>query len=166
MFGQAQQKNVDAEPLATLAGLCTLVGLGLGFIESSRAAISPAISGAVGALFLLLLKSNMDDKIVKQGQGMLQVSYEVGFTLALLLLIGGAALNGYVFFSQRARSAAPNLPDAPRPPGELVGPTALAPPASPGICPHCGAPTRGASKFCASCGKPLSASAAAGQSGS
>jgi len=163
MFGPAQKKNVDAEPLATLAGLCALLGLGLGFIESSRAALGPAVSGVVGALFLLLVKSNMDDKIVKQGQGMLQVSYEAGFTLTLLLLIAGAALNGYGFFSQRARSAVASLPATPRPPGELVGPTASAPPASRGVCPHCGASTGATSKFCAGCGKPLSAGAAAGQ---
>ena len=149
MFGQAQQKNVDAEPLATLAGLCALLGLGLGFIESSRAALGPAVSGVVGALFLLLVKSNMDDKIVKQGQGMLQVSYEAGFTPALLLLIAGAALNGYVFFSQRARRAVASLPDACTTTGRSASPTVSAPPASPGVCPHCGASTGAKSKFCA-----------------
>jgi len=166
MFGAQQKKNVDPEPLVSLAAVCAIVGLVMSLVGGAKAALGPAISGGVGALLLLLLQAKMGDQIAKQGQGMLQVSYEAGYTLTLLLLITGAAVNGYVFFSQRARSAAPNLPDAPRPPGELTGPTVSAPPELQGVCPHCGSPSQEVSKFCANCGKPLSAGAAATQSGS
>lgn len=159
--GPAQKKNVDPEPLVTLAALCAIIGLVLSVASSAKAALAPAISGGLGALFLLLLRAKMDDQIAKQGQGVLQVSYEAGYTLTLLLLVAGAASNGYVFFSQRAQSAVPNLPDAPRPPGERASPAGPAPPAV--FCPNCGAPTEAGSKFCAGCGKPLSMSAAAGQ---
>ncbi|MFI5105447.1 MAG: hypothetical protein ACHP79_11020, partial [Terriglobales bacterium] len=55
MFGPAQKKSVGAEPLATMAALCALAGVGLSFL-GIRLAIVPAIGGAVGALFLLLLQ--------------------------------------------------------------------------------------------------------------
>lgn len=153
MFGPTQKKDVAPEPLAAIAALCTIVGLALSFLPA-KVALGPAISGGVGALFLLLLKSKMDDQIVKQGQGMLQVNYEAGFTLTLVLLVAGAAWNGYLFFSQQAGDVAPSLPITARPPGQPASPT-VSPPASAAVCPHCGAPMREVSKFCASCGKPL-----------
>ena len=157
MFGPPQKKDVAPEPLAAIVALCTIVGLALSFLPSSKMALGPAISGGVGALFLLLLKSKMDDQIVKQGQGMLQVNYEAGFTLSLLFLVAGAAWNGYLFFSQQAGTVAPSLPTTARSPGQPASPTA-SPPASAAVCPHCGASTREVSKFCASCGKPVSLS--------
>jgi hypothetical protein len=56
MFGPSQKKKVDPEPLAAVALLCTVLGLGLSFLSGARAALGPAISGGVGALALLMLK--------------------------------------------------------------------------------------------------------------
>jgi hypothetical protein len=46
----------------------------------------------------------MDDQIMTQGRSMPQVSYETGFSPALLLLIAGAGWNAFLF-SQRKRQA-------------------------------------------------------------
>jgi hypothetical protein len=54
-----------------------------------------------GALRGLLIKSGTDDSIVKQGSGMIQVSYGLGFWLSLLLFLGAAGLNGYQFMEER-----------------------------------------------------------------
>jgi hypothetical protein len=114
MFGPPQKQKVDPDPTAAVAALCAILGLGLSFLRA-RAALGPAISGAVGAVSLLLLKSRLNDQIVKQGQGMLQVNYESGFSLALILLIAGAAWNVYLF-SQRGTAAVAGLPGGPPPP--------------------------------------------------
>jgi hypothetical protein len=103
-FGPSREQKVAQEPLSGVAGLCAVIGFGVSF-AGARAAIVPAISGVVGALSLLIMKSRIDGGIVKHGQGMLQANYEMAFFLALLLMIAGAVWNGYLF-SQRPKEAA------------------------------------------------------------
>jgi hypothetical protein len=150
MFGPAQKENVDAEPMATIAGLCALVGLGVSFLTKMQ--LAPAITGAIGATSLFLMKTRLDEKIVKQGQGMLQVNYEVGYSLAVLLLIAGAAWNAYLYIQGRKPAApgAPVLASTPTAPPLQAGPPALQV-----WCPACGTSTR-PGKFCGACGKPMS----------
>ena len=99
-FGPAQKQKVDSEPTAAIALLCAILGAGLSFV-GARFAIGTAITGVLGALSLLLMKSRLDDQILKEGHGMLQVSYETGFSLALLLLLAGAAWNAYLLWHKR-----------------------------------------------------------------
>src|SRR6266852_3589386 len=81
MFGPSQKKKVAPDPFAAVAGLCAIVALGLSFVGSARTSIAPAISGATGAISLLLMKSRMDSEIVKQGQGILRDRILAGITL-------------------------------------------------------------------------------------
>jgi hypothetical protein len=113
-FGPSREQKVGQEPLSAVAALCAVIGLGVSF-AGARAAIVPAISGVVGALSLLTMKSRIDDGIVKHGQGMLQANYEIGFFLALLLMIAGAVWNGYLF-SQSAKATAASPSGWPPPP--------------------------------------------------
>lgn len=55
---------------------------------------------AIGAGSLLLLKTRADDTVLKEGGGVLQVEYGVGFWLALVLFLLGLGMNVYVL-SQR-----------------------------------------------------------------
>jgi len=110
-FGPSREQKVAQEPLSAVAGLCAVIGFGMSF-AGARAAIVPAISGVVGALSLLIMKSRIDGGIVKHGQGVLQANYEIGFFLALLLMIAGAVWNCYLF-SQRAKAAAISPPSGP-----------------------------------------------------
>jgi hypothetical protein len=103
-FGPSREQKVAQEPLSAVAALCAVIGLGFSF-AGARAAIVPAIGGVVGALSLLIMKSRLDDVVAKRGQGMIQVNYEVGFFLALLLMITGAVWNGYLFW-QKAKATA------------------------------------------------------------
>ena len=103
-FGPSREQKVGQEPLSAVAALCAVIGLGVSF-AGARAAIVPAISGVVGTLSLLIMKSRLDNVIAKRGQGVLQVNYEIGFFLALLLMIAGALWNGYLF-SQSAKATA------------------------------------------------------------
>ena len=160
MFGPSQKHKVDPEPAAAVAGLCALLALGLSFL-GTRIALGPSISGAAGAASLLFMKSRLDDQIVKQGQGMLQVNYETGFSLALLLLIGGAAWNAYLF-SQKSKflgtaQFAALQPVATRGHSEGSKQVPLAEtgaaPQSLTFCPNCGEPWTANAKFCTKCGK-------------
>lgn len=149
MFGPAQSEKVESEPMATIAILCAVAGLGLSFLR--RMPLAPAIAAAIGAMSLFLMKSRLDDKIVKQGQGVLQVDYNVGYSLAVLLLIAGAAWNAYLYIDGR-KTGVPVLAGAPA----VLHPLQSSAPAVQATvsCSSCGAMTK-PGKFCGSCGKPM-----------
>lgn len=175
MFGPPQKQKVDPDPFAALAGLCAVVGMALSFAGTGTAIVQ-AICGALASLSLLLMKSRMDDQILKQGRGMLQVNYETGFSFALVLLVSGVAWNAFLF-SQRKRDPTTDLPraqqssegsgdasrEAPGSGEPLPFPGAGHPPAQQfpdtdaHFCSNCGSETGGTSKFCKSCGKPVGA---------
>jgi hypothetical protein len=104
-LGSSQKKRIDPDPFAALALLCAVVGAGASLV-GVKTAIAPAISGLVGAVSLLIMKSRVDNEIMKHGEGMFQVSYGAGFVLALLLMIAGVAWNGYLL-SQNSKPAVP-----------------------------------------------------------
>ncbi len=169
MFGPPQKQKVDPDPLTALAGLCAFVGLGLSLV-GARVAIGTAISSAVGAASLLLMKSRMDNQVLNQGHGMLQVGYEAGYSLALILLVAGAVWNAFLV-SQRKQD--PVIAVHAPPPGQQHVSDPLGQPpltASSGdsaqqelvtsgtrFCQACGTEARADSKFCRNCGKPMGA---------
>jgi len=161
MFGPPQKQKVDPEPAAAIAALCAIAGLLLS-LPGIKTAIASCVSGAFGAISLLVMKSRVDDAIVKKGQGLLQVNYEIGFGLTLLLLIGAAAWNGYLFSQRRTISAAQQpvtIPASPLRPGPVAGepvqvPDCNASPPKVTQCPHCGTQWSNDARFCEQCGRP------------
>ncbi|MBL7209075.1 MAG: zinc-ribbon domain-containing protein [Dehalococcoidia bacterium] len=98
LFGEGQQaETLDGEPLAILAFLSAVAGLGLSFIKGRKIVIAPAISGVAGSILLLLLKSKIDNEILSEGAGMIQVEYGIGFWLTILVFLSAAGLNGFLF---------------------------------------------------------------------
>jgi hypothetical protein len=97
MFGQKQVREVSGKPLAILAFLSGIAGLGLSFLKSKKIAIGPAVVGIVGLISLLLLKSEMDDDILREGGGMLQIEYTAGFWLTFVLYLSAIGLNAFLF---------------------------------------------------------------------
>jgi hypothetical protein len=174
MFGPAQKRSVDPEPMAGVAALCAIVGLGLSFLR--RGALGSGLCGVAGMVALLLLKSIMDLQIAQSGQGMFQLDYGGGYILALLSLITGAAWNFYYWSQTRRRSAneqtggqnrvlpltQPDASPAVRAPLEshsspesAPSRTAMSSAGAAAVCPDCGAMIKGNSKFCGTCGKPV-----------
>jgi len=102
---KATQK-VDTEPLAISALITTLVGLGLSFLRARRSAIAPAIAGAATVILLLALKYKLDNDVLKEGEGMIQIEYNFGFWLAFLFSILAVALNLFLFM-KRGREISP-----------------------------------------------------------
>lgn len=111
-FGPPQTQKVDADPFAVVAALCALTGIVLSLI-GRRIATATAISGGAGGISLLIMRSRLDGQLQTQGQGVVTAAYETGYTLALLLLIAGAAWNVYLFLQTRRTSAA--VPSTPAP---------------------------------------------------
>lgn len=179
-FGPPQTQKVDADPFAIVAGLCALAGIALSLI-GRKIASGAAISGGVGAVSLLIMRSRLDEQLQKQGEGLAKATYETGFTLAVLLLIAGAAWNVYLFLHGRRFSEAvpldhdagpsgnghpPIQSESPPLPQKNTGGIAAAydskshtqdatrnGESSTRLCSHCGQPIRASARFCETCGK-------------
>jgi hypothetical protein len=96
-WGGKQVRNVSGEPLALFAFLATIAGLALSFYRRDKSAIAPAAVSGIGLILLLVLKSKLDSDILKQGGGMLQLEYSVGFWMAFILYLAAMVLNGFIF---------------------------------------------------------------------
>jgi len=97
-FGQVETQKVSPEPLAFLAFLCIVAGLGSSFFSGRKPTGAAAIGGGLGFLLLLALRFKLDGDVARQGQGMIQVSYELGFYLATILFLLAASLSAYFLF--------------------------------------------------------------------
>lgn len=101
-FGkETKEQKIPADPLALMALVSGVVGLGTSFIKAKRSAIAPAGAGAAGFILLLMLKSKIDNEIVKQGQGLILVSYGLGFWLVFLLYVSATVINIYSFVQEK-----------------------------------------------------------------
>jgi hypothetical protein len=88
--------TVPAEPLAIAVACAALAGFVLGFWKTKARFLAGALPGVVGVVMLLLLKAKIDNEVLKQGEGAIQVQYASGFWLVLLLLIAAVGLNAYL----------------------------------------------------------------------
>jgi hypothetical protein len=179
-FGPPQTQKVSADPFAVVAGLCALAGIALSLI-GRKIAGGTAISGGVGAVSLLIMRSRLDDQLQKQGQGLATATYESGFTLAVLLLVAGAAWNIYLFLQDRRVKEAVPFDQGTGPQGNGHSPIQSESPPLPlkntgsiaatydsqshahdatrngesstRLCSQCGRPIRPSARFCETCGK-------------
>lgn len=104
-FGPPRSQNIDPDPFAAVAGLCVIAGLVLSLI-GRRLARATAISGAVGAMALLIMRSRLDDELQKQTQGLAKATSQMGFMFEVALLVAAAALNGYLMMQEKRTAAA------------------------------------------------------------
>ncbi|MBN1507588.1 MAG: hypothetical protein JW955_12120 [Sedimentisphaerales bacterium] len=88
-------QKVDPELWAVVAFAAAVVGVVISFVKDKRGWIGGVAAGAVGAVALLLLKLKIDGEVAREGEGLLQVQYAAGYCLALVVLVGAAALHGY-----------------------------------------------------------------------
>lgn len=182
MFGPPKKERVDPEPTVALAAISVVAGLVFSLLKSKHP-VGSAICGAVGALSMLLTKVRFEDEIAKQGQGLLQINYEMGYSLSLLLLLAVTAWNCYLAwdprklaasdlgrianknsYSSNLRDSAPSAPIAVSPPvtgseldrrdDAVVSKTARR------FCSRCGARIEAGTSYCGNCGEPLHAAVA------
>jgi hypothetical protein len=91
--GGGQAQRVDREPLAVLALLAVVVGLGLALWHTRVGAVAAGVAGIAAIAVLLALKSKIDHDVATSGQGLFTVRYQIGFYAVLLLCAGAAVFN-------------------------------------------------------------------------
>ena len=85
--GKIQEHKLPAEPLASVALLCAIVGLISGLLYSNRTKLVPPIAGGVGAVILLLLQSQIAEDALKEGEGLLTAHYSFAYWAVLMLFL-------------------------------------------------------------------------------
>jgi uncharacterized Zn finger protein (UPF0148 family) len=137
MGGTKQYQKFKGEPMALIAFLCGLAGVGLSFLKGKKNNGITALAGVMGVIFLFILKSRMEDEVLKNAGGMVQTDYAIGFYFVLLFYISAVAVNAYTFLSAKPESSA--LLET-REENEYK------------YCPQCGTGKTQTSKFCGHCG--------------
>lgn len=108
MFGEKQTRKLKGEPLAALAFLSIIAGLGLSFLKNTKGVLLPAISGGVSALLLLLLKAKLDYNALNEGEGVLELDYLFSFWTTFLLSIFACGWNAFfVIQSKKEKGYSP-----------------------------------------------------------
>lgn len=144
-FGPPKKENTR-EWKATVAFLTGTVGtLAVFLMKVERVQrIVLTICGIAGGIFLFLLKSKLDEGIVRQGAGMVTIDYHFGFWLSMLLLFGVGILNALSFTGVLEKFAG----------GADRGITYKGP-RKPSFCSQCGAKVSPDDVFCSECGHSL-----------
>lgn len=137
MFGAKQERKVNGETLAILTFLTVITGLGLSFLKDKKRV--GAVVGGAGIILLLLLKSKLDNDILKETGGMLQLNYEAGFYLTLISFLSAIGINVYSIMQDRGLSL-------PQIKNQSAGYK---------FCSQCGARIDYDSTFCSECGHSL-----------
>lgn len=139
MFGSAEKRKIEGETLAIFAFLSALAGLALSFIKTKKGTIGTMVAGGIGTVFLLLLKSKLDNDVLREGQGMLQLDYGVGFYMTLLLFLSAAGVNVYSIMQDK----------------KVYLPQGKSREAAFNFCTQCGARVDSNALFCSECGHSL-----------
>lgn len=138
MFGPPKERKVNGEVIAMLAFATVIAGLGIGFLKGKKGAIGSAVVGGVGTVLTLLLKSKLDNDILRETGGMLQVDYGAGFYLTLISFLSVIGINAYSIMQEKGLS----LPQIKSQTGHK-------------FCSQCGARIPPDSAFCSECGHSL-----------
>ena len=83
--------------MALLAFLAALVGLAVGFIRKKMTAIFSLIIALLGTVFLILLKINMDSDVALNGEGIMNLEYQTGYWLTIILFIAAAVAHWFIY---------------------------------------------------------------------
>lgn len=101
---EKKEEKIKPEPFAILAFIFAFIGLGISFLKGQKSFIASFITGLAGAISLLLLKAKLDNEILKQGEGILQLEYTKGFWLTFLLFLLAAGWNIFLFFQSKKQN--------------------------------------------------------------
>lgn len=66
--------------------------------------IIAGILAGIGFIMMILFKINIDNEILKSGQGIVQVKYNIGYVLSVLLFLFNAILNFLIYFRTKDSS--------------------------------------------------------------
>lgn len=134
-YGPSASQKVDPEPLAVLALLAALAGLGSSFVKGKKGAVGSTVLAGLGVILLLALKSKLDTEALSQGGGAIQVSYGAGFYFVTVFLLAAAGASAYALLQ-----------------GKCVSLLAVKGTANSKFCTQCGARNAESALFCGECG--------------
>ncbi len=136
-----KQRDVNTEPLAVAAFIFALLGIVVSLIPRYTKMLS-LVAGALGALMLLFLRSSIGGEVAGDFNfKIIEVSYEWGYYLSLILLIAAFAINLYQVLSGNRAAAVTSIDDLQY--SNVV------------YCPSCGAKNDAGSIFCSKCGHTI-----------
>lgn len=120
-------ETVPAYGTALLALICALGGIALCFVQAPLVAIGPVVLSLLGALFLWGLRSQLINEVARRGEGLLAISFEAGYVLAVVCFLVAAGFGVWYLMLVTASSPlgagpsysvpAPPPPPSTRPPG-------------------------------------------------
>lgn len=139
LFGTSLPKKVKGEMLAVLAFMSGIAGLVFSFSTGKIRNLASSVIGSAGVILLFLLKSKIDQDVLRETQGVIHLDYGPGYYLALLLFVAAIAVNFYSIIQEK-NIALPQMSNK-----------------SMGLkfCSQCGAKTESDSAFCSECGHSM-----------
>jgi hypothetical protein len=134
-------QKTKGEVLAVLALLSTVAGLILCFSKDRIKSLILLILSGIGTIMLLLLKVKLDADILREGKGIVQLTYGAGYYLTLVALLAGAGINAYSYYEIAAKGKLSLQGDK----SESVHT----------FCTECGSKNEIDNSFCSDCGTKL-----------
>jgi hypothetical protein len=106
-------QHVNGEPLVLGALIGAVLATACCFVPGPRGKKVSAILGLLTLLLLLFAKSKISSDALREGNGVLQLSFGIGYTFTCVLLVVGAAISFWQMSQATpAPSAAPPPPPA------------------------------------------------------
>lgn len=93
--GRSSDNKIKGSILAMFALLASIGGIGLSFLRGKKGFLGPAIAGITGVISLIALSERLNNKILQEGGGLLQLDYRAGFYLTLILFLSATGVNIY-----------------------------------------------------------------------
>lgn len=100
-FGDVQKRQLRPEPLALLALGALVLGGGLCLVKRREGLLVASLLGAAALIVLVVLKSRIDAEVLRQGQGLLRVTWGLGYFSAAALAVVGASAAGAAWHATR-----------------------------------------------------------------
>lgn len=103
MFGETTNseakadEKVDSQPLALFALLAAVIALALSFVKIRTMSLVNIVLSALGAIFLILLKINMDGDAKLSAQAVITLDYQFAYWLSIILFIAAAVVQWKIF---------------------------------------------------------------------
>lgn len=91
--GGTRTERIPSDPLVMVSFLCALLGLVCAFLDRDRLRPLIALAAAAGGILLLAFQARFTGEALKQGEGLLTLSWGVGFWLALVGFVSTVVWN-------------------------------------------------------------------------
>lgn len=95
---KSKQQKIQGSPIAGIILATACAGITISFVSLRQKALIEAAIAGIGAVMMFVLKLTIDSEVNKQGQGLFQVDYEIGYWLTLIFFVGAIGVNGYRYW--------------------------------------------------------------------